>query len=59
MFESSYFAVILFIGFCGSTYQIGSVTVFPLSVNKSGFETLMFPAPLSSQTVQNNQNWAF
>ena len=27
------------------------MTVFALSVKKSGFETLTFPAPLSSQTV--------
>ena len=27
------------------------MTVFALSVKESGFETLTFPAPLSSQTV--------
>ena len=32
-------------------YHKGSVTIFALSVKKSGFETLTFPAPLSSQTV--------
>ena len=39
-----------FVGF-SQKYQKGSVTFFALSVKKSGFETLTFPAPLSSQTV--------
>ena len=36
---------------CSIKYEAGSVTVFALSVKKSGYDVLTFPAPLSSQKV--------
>ena len=36
---------------CSIKYEAGGVTVFALSVKKSGYDVLTFPAPLSSQKV--------
>ena len=36
---------------CSIKYGAGSITIFALSVNKSGYDVLYFPAPLSSQKV--------